>query len=167
MKSTFAKWFGLLGAAALFASPMLLSAKHHSSSHENEHHCITYKDVAGTYQISGFSNSLDGGGTLLQPQSNASTGQLTLYKNGMGVLNFVDAASIVNNTLQSLHLEGIEFTYTVGPIDGYGAINFTSPFPGTGAISFKKHEGKVVGFSSITTSQPGSLWGLLQADRFD
>jgi hypothetical protein len=171
MKKSISRFFGVLMAMAALASPSAVSAGHHSSS---EHHIKTIKakHVAGTYQISGFSNSLDGSGSPSDPQSQGIVGQGVFYSDGTGILPFVDLVPIIGNNIVDIHQENVQFTWTLGPLNGYGTVtlqNFPAPglFP-TFAVSFKLHDGDVVGFSLLTIGNniPTSRWTLIQGDRF-
>lgn len=167
MKNIFKKLCGFLLAATVLASPLSISA--------SEDCCkgfIKKKDVAGTYQFSGFSNSSTP--AIGVPQSDAIVGKLTLNCNGTGVLEFVDYVTRESGgTLDPIHRTGVPFTYTLGPINGQGTIilpNF--PSPGdllTFAVSFKSHKCRVTGFSALTTSSTinGGQWTLIQAERFN
>ncbi|MGZ3633674.1 MAG: hypothetical protein ACXU9U_03155 [Parachlamydiaceae bacterium] len=171
MRKSISRFFGVLMAMAALASPSVVSAGHHSSS-EDSIKTIKAKHVAGTYQISGFSNSLDGSGTALQPQSQGIVGQAVFYSDGTGILPFVDLVPIIGNNIVDVHQENVQFTWTLGPINGYGTVTLQN-FPGPGlfptfAVSFKLHHGHVSGFSLLTTSNniPTARWTLIQGDRF-
>jgi hypothetical protein len=165
---------GFLAATAFMTNPVDLSAKHHSSSScEHQIHQITFQDVSGTFQISGFSNSLDGIGSPSQPQSEGVIGQAAFYTNGTGFLNFIDFTAIIAGNISNIHEVGVPFTYTVGPLNGYGTVTIQNfPVPGQNiefALSFKMHKGKVDGFSmlNILENVPSSIWILLEGNRFN
>ncbi|MGZ3633673.1 MAG: hypothetical protein ACXU9U_03160 [Parachlamydiaceae bacterium] len=167
MKKSFKKYLGLLMTAALLMSSSALSAD--SSKCPKR---IQPKHVAGTYQLSGFSNSLDGAGSVADPQSQGIVGQGVFNSDGTGTLTFVDLVPIIGNNIADIHQENVAFTYTVGPLNGYGTVTLQNfPAPGlypTFAVSFKLHKGKVEGFSLLTTSNtiPTARWTLIQGERF-
>ncbi len=163
------KFAGFFAAVALLTSPVLISAE----CHHHEHRNITGDDVEGYYQTSGFSNSLDGIGSPTQPQSQATVGQARFFDDGTGVITFVDLVVIIGGDLVDIHQENLPFTYTLGPINGQGTVTIPNfPVPGlvpVFAISFKKHDGKVTGFSLliIDNNVPTSRWTLIQGERFN
>lgn len=151
-----------------FLSTLILTSSFTLSAKE-----ICERDVAGKYQFSGFSNSLDGAGTLGQPQSQAVVGQLVFNKDNTGMITFADLVVIINGQIVNLKRENVPFTYTLGPQNGYGvAVVQDFPSPGvnpTFSISFKKHKGKVVGFSQLVSENnlPTARWTLIQGERFN
>lgn len=160
----------------LVFSPFFISAHHHDDCSSSEHHHekrIKESDVVGTYQISGFSNSLDGPGTPTQPQSQSVIGQLQFFKHGVGRIVFVDFTVVVGGQIFNNHFENIPFTYSLGPINGQGvAVVPDFPVVGTNptfSMSFKMRNGKVVGFSQLVTASttPTSRWTLIQGERFE
>jgi hypothetical protein len=168
MKKSFKKYLGLLMTAVLLMSSSALSA----SSSQKCPKRILPKHVAGTYQLSGFSNSLDGTGSAADPQSQGIIGQGVFNSDGTGTLTFVDLVPIVSNNIVDIHQENVAFTYTVGPLNGYGTVTLQNfPAPGlypTFAVSYKLHKGKVVGLSLLTKSNtiPTARWTLIEAERF-
>lgn len=172
MKTNLFKGLGVLAAMAFFASPFALSASHSCGCQPIKP--LTYKDVAGTYQLNGFSNSLDGSGTLLQPQSQAAVGQATFNKDGTGNLNFIEFVVIVNDNITRISRTDVPFTYSLESGNGFGTVTIQDfPAPGLNpkfALSFKRHKGKVKGFSQVTIENPGvpstARWTLLQGKRY-
>lgn len=151
--------------ATILVSPLFSGL--HSSHHDN---IIRRKDVVGTYQFSGFSNSLD---TSTSPQSEALVGQLVFNRDGTGTISFVDQTAIVTGNLSNSLLTNLPFTYTLELQNGLGTITVPN-FPGSGvtttfAVSFKLEGCKVTGFSMVTsasTANPTPLWLLIQGVRF-
>lgn len=167
--------------SAMMMSPLVLSAKSHHHCSSDHHHnnnnnaikTIRNQDVAGYYQISGFTNSTDPTVNPLEIQSQALVGQVRILKNGTGSIRFIDLITIVNNQAVNTHLENVPLTYTLGPINGYGVVSLPNfPTPGVNrelTVSFKMHEGKVTGFSQLVTdiNVPTSKWSLIQGERFN
>lgn len=163
MKKHLSKLFGLVAAVACLASPLNLMATHND--------IITNKSVAGTYEISGFSNSFPSAPLGIEAQ--AVVGQITLNRDGTGVIPFADFTIVtIVGTVVTQHFVDVQATYTLGPVDGQGSITLFD-FPTTGAnpvfaVSFKKRCDRVVGFSAlITANTTSNLWTLIQAERFN
>lgn len=163
----------LFTVGSLMICSHLSASEHEASFHSHCDKSITFASVAGTYQINGFSNSFPGATSLIPAESQAAVGQIVFNKDGTGVVTFVDFTVILaNGTFTSTHFTDVNFTYTLGPINGYGTLTLQD-FPISGvdpvfAISFKKHHHKVEGFSAVTTGNTtSSLWTLLQGERFN
>lgn len=161
MKKHLSKLFALALTLACLASPLNLMADH----------IIEAKQVAGTYQLSGFSNSFPA--APLGVESQAIVGQIELNADGTGVVNFGNFTYVtVVGTVVTVPLFGLHLTWALGAVDGQATINLLN-FPVTGAnpvfaISFKKRCKRVSGFSGLTTFNPTSnLWTLIQAERFN
>lgn len=160
MKKHLSKLFALVLTVACLASPLNLMADHY----------ISAKQVAGTYQVSGSSNSFSA--APLGVESQALVGQVTLNHDGTGVINFGNI-TIVNTigTVSSVPLAGVQVTWALGLVDGQATVNLIN-VPVTGvnseyAISFKKRCKRVTGFSGVTTVNTSSnLVTLIQAERF-
>lgn len=166
MKRYFSKFFSLIVAAACLASPLHLMA----GPSGNGGNCICKKSVAGTYQISADSNSFPGAPLNIEAQ--AATGQVILHKDGTATVPFVNFTVVTTGgTIVSTPFTNVTGTYTLGPVEGQGYLTLNN-FPSAGAnpvfaLSFKRHEGKVVGFSAVTTvNTTSNLVTLIQAVRF-
>lgn len=160
MKKHLSKLFALVLTLACLASPLNLMADH----------LISAKQVAGTYQLSGFSSSFSG--APLGVQSQALVGQVTLNDDGTGVVNFGNFTFVtIAGTVQTLPLAGVQLTYTLGAEDGQATITLLN-FPVTGAnpqfaVSFKKRCKRVTGFSGVTqVNTTSNLVTIIQAERF-
>ncbi|HEV8051854.1 MAG TPA: hypothetical protein VGP47_05110 [Parachlamydiaceae bacterium] len=159
MKKHFGKFLVFMLAVAYLASPLSLMA------------ATTFKDVAGTYQISGFSNSFPG--APLGIQSQAVVGQVTFNSDGTVVVPFVNFTVVtIAGTVISTPFTNVQGVYTLGPVDGQGSLTlFNFPTQGANpqfAISFKRHCQKIVGFSALTTvNTTSNLWTLIQGERFN
>jgi hypothetical protein len=82
---------------------------------------------------------------------------------------------IIGGGLVDIHQEGVAFTWTLGPINGYATATLIDfPAPGidpTFAVSFKLHHGEVTGFSQVIINNGAATsvtprWTLIQGDRF-
>ena len=160
MKKHLSKLFALVLTVACLASPLNLMADH----------IISAKHVAGTYQVSGFSNSFPA--APLGVESQALVGQVTLNEDGTGVVNFGNFTVVtIAGTVSTFPLAGVQVTWVLGAEDGQATITLLN-FPVTGAnpqfaISFKKRCKRVTGFSGVTTvNTTSNLVTLIQGERF-
>lgn len=158
MKKHLSKLFALALTFACLASPLNLMAD------------ITVKNVAGTYQLSGFSNSFPA--APLGVESQAIVGQIELFTDGTGIVNFGNLTVVSTlGVVTTLPLAGVHLTWALGAVDGQATITLLN-FPVTGAnpvfaISFKKRCNRVSGFSGITTvNTTSNLVTIIQAERF-
>ncbi len=159
MKKHLSKLFALVLTFACLASPLNLMADH----------LITNKQVAGTYQLSGFSNSFPG--APLGVESQALVGQVTLNNDGTGVVNFGNFTVVdILGNVSTFPLAGVQLTYVLGE-DGQATFTLLN-FPVAGAnpqfaVSFKKRCKRVTGFSGVTTvNTTSNLVTIFQAERF-
>ncbi|MCE2983378.1 MAG: hypothetical protein LW832_07415 [Parachlamydia sp.] len=171
----------LLLLAAAFAAPAALSADHCRQDRCNENRCnqngeinrITNEDVVGTYQVSGFSNSRDGAGTFLLPQSQAAVGQLTFFEDNTGVATFLDLVVVVAGQVTHIARTNVPFIWSLdNAVNGRGFVQlFNFPTPGsnpTFVVSFRQENGCVTGLTGVTAANSSTgLWTLLQGERFN
>lgn len=168
MKSTLKQLCGFLFAASLLVGSFSISADEGCCSQK----LIRKRDVVGSYQFSGFSNTVVPTSPLL-PQSQAVVGRATFTENGTGIVEFINGVANVNGILTSTPRFALPFTYALGPVNGEGTLTLPNfPLPGdlvTYTLSFKSRKGKVVGFSQLTTTTTltDGLWTLIQAERFN
>jgi hypothetical protein len=188
MKKLLTTCLGLVIAAAAFASPLTAKCNDENRCENRcEDRCvnvcetscpanpgiITNSDLAGTYQFSGFSNSTDGVGSPVFPQSQAVVGQAIINADGTALITFIDLTAVINNQIVHIHRNNVLATYGLGPVNGQLTIQIFD-FPAAGAnpvftASVKTNCGKVTGFSFLTAlnSVPTRLWTLVQAERIN
>ena len=191
MNKMFTTCLGLVIAAVAFASPLAARCRENNCENKCEARCdarcenlgenlcpdvlrtITNRDIAGTYQFSGFSNSTDGVGSPAAPQSQAVVGQATINADGTALIRFIDLTAVINNQIVNIHRENVLATYGLGPNNGQLTIQiFNFPEPGANPVftaSVRTECGRVTGFSFLTAlnSVPTRLWTLVQVERIN
>lgn len=155
------KFFSLLAAVVCLANPLSLMASH----------VTTVKDVAGTYQFSGDSNSFPA--APLGAEAQAAVGQIRLNSDGTVNINFANFTVVtIGGTVISTPFTNVQGTWSLGSIDGQGTLTLND-FPSSGfnptfALSFKRHCKKISGFSAVITENSSSnLVTLIQAELYN